>query len=104
MLGHKEVRAGYYRPKMNKDSAELVKHYDKCQRFTRVMKNPPVNLTPISSPWTFAKQGVNIVGSMPLGKGNIKFLLLTVDYITKWAEVEALATITTENIMNFLWK
>ena len=35
MLAHKAVRAGYYWPKMNGDSAALVRHCDKCQRFAR---------------------------------------------------------------------
>jgi hypothetical protein len=30
--------------------------------------------------------------------------VVVVDYFTKWAEVEAIATITTRNIRNFLWK
>jgi hypothetical protein len=32
------------------------------------------------------------------------FLVVVVDYFTKWVEVEALVTITAENIRNFLWK
>jgi hypothetical protein len=35
---------------------------------------------------------------MPPGKGGKKFLLVAVDYFTKWAEAEAFATITTANV------
>jgi hypothetical protein len=52
----------------------------------------------------FAKWGVDIVGPMPVGKGGWKFLVVAVDYFTKWAEEEALAAITTTNITSFLWK
>jgi ribonuclease HI len=104
MLAHKAVRAGYFWPDMNRDSAELVKHCDKCQRFARDEKSPPEELSPISSPWPFAKWGVDIVGPLPQGRGSCKFLVVAVDYFTKWAEAEALATITTGNIKNFLWK
>jgi hypothetical protein len=31
-------------------------------------------------------------------------LVVAVDYFTKWAEVEALATVTTSNVINFLWR
>jgi len=41
---------------------------------------------------------------MPVGKGGRKFLVVAVDYFTKWAEAEALAAITTTNITSFLWK
>jgi hypothetical protein len=43
---------------------------------------------PITSPWPFAKWGVDIVGPMPPSKGNRKFLVVDVNYLTKWAETE----------------
>jgi hypothetical protein len=65
ILAHKVVRVEYYWPTMSKDSAELVKHCYKCQRFVRVMKNPFEKMSSVSSPWPFAKLGVDIVGLMP---------------------------------------
>jgi hypothetical protein len=103
MLAHKATRAGYYWPTMNKNSVRLVRQCDKCQRFARVMRNPPEKLSSITSPWPFAKWGVDIVGPMPPGKGKRRFLLVIVDYFTKWAEAEAFATITTDNVIKFLW-
>ena len=32
------------------------------------------------------------------------FLVVGIDYFTKWVEAEALATITEENIWRFVWK
>jgi hypothetical protein len=89
---------------MSKDSTELVKHCDKCQKFARVTNNPPEKVSSISSPWSFVKWGPDLIEPMSLGKGSRKFLIVAVDYFTKWAEAEALATITTENKMSFLWK
>jgi hypothetical protein len=69
MLAHKAVRAGYC---------------DKCQRFAKVDRSALTELSSISSPWPFAQWGIDIVGLMPLGKGNCKFLVVDVDYfITK---------------------
>lgn len=34
----------------------------------------------------------------------MKFLLITIDYFTKWVEAKALATITEAKIQNFIWK
>lgn len=39
---------------------------------------------------------------LPTGKGGVKFVVLSVDYFTKWVEVEALETITRKNIDGFL--
>jgi hypothetical protein len=107
MLAHKAMRARYYWPTMNKDSVKLVQQCDKCQRLAWVMRNTPPpkkkKLSPITSPWPFAKWDVDIVGPMPPGKGKRKFLLVAVDYFTKWAEAEAFATITTDNVIKFFW-
>jgi hypothetical protein len=59
---------------------------------------------PITSPWPFAKWGVDIVGPMPPGKANGKFLVVYVDYFTKWAEAEAQTAMTIENMTNLLWR
>ena len=34
----------------------------------------------------------------------LKFLVVGIDYFTKWVEVEALATITEKNIRSFVWR
>jgi hypothetical protein len=103
-LANKVIRAGYYWPTMIKDAAELVRACDACQMFACISKNPPEYLHSITLPWPFAKWGVDIVGPMPRDKGNRKLVVVAVDYFTKWAEAEALAAITTENVINFLWK
>ena len=44
------------------------------------------------------------MGPLPQGKRQMKFLLVAIDYFTKWVEVEALATITETKEQNFVWK
>ena len=34
----------------------------------------------------------------------MKFLLVAIDYFTKWVEAEALAIITETKVQNFVWK
>jgi hypothetical protein len=69
MLAHKAVRAGFSWTNMSKDSTEIVRNYDKCQRFANITKQPPEKLTSISSPWPFSQWGVDIVGPLPRKKG-----------------------------------
>lgn len=56
------------------------------------------------SPWPFAQWGIDFIGLLPQGKGQTKFVVVVVDYFTKWAETEALATITKKNVTNFIWR
>ena len=83
---------------MQIDARELVKKCDKCQRFGNVQCLLAKRLTTISSPWPFAQWGIDVVGPLPQGKGQVKFLLVAIDYFTKWVEVEALAIITKARI------
>ena len=34
----------------------------------------------------------------------LKFLIVGIDYFTKWVEAEPLATITEKNVRSFVWK
>lgn len=83
---------------------EMVKACDKCQKFANDQKNPPEELTSIASPWPFSMWGVDIVGPFPPEKGGVKFVVVAVNYFTKWVEVEALIHITSQNITRFLWR
>ncbi|XP_059450836.1 uncharacterized protein LOC132181606 [Corylus avellana] len=104
MLAHKAIRAGFYWPNMNRDSAGLVKNCDKCQRFANITHKPLEDLSAIFSPWPFSQWGVNIVGPLPRSRGGLRFTVVAVDYFTKWAEVKALVNITAKAIKPFLWK
>jgi len=47
------------------------------------------HLNPISSPWPFTQWELDILGPFPQATGNQKFVLVAVDYFTKWAKAEA---------------
>ncbi|KAL0447794.1 UNVERIFIED_CONTAM: hypothetical protein Slati_1907300 [Sesamum latifolium] len=48
--------------------------------------------------------GMDIVGPFLLAAGQRKFLLVAIDYFTKWVEAEPLARITEGEVMKFIWK
>lgn len=58
----------------------------------------------ITSPWLFAQWGIVVMGPLSQGKKQVKFLLVAIDYFTKWVEVKALSTIMEVRIQNFVWK
>ena len=103
-LVSKVISTGYFWPTMQVDALELVKKCDKYQQFGNVQRLPVERMTTITSSWPFTQWGIDIVGPLPLGKGQVKFLLVAIDYFTKWVEAEALATITKAKIRNFVWK
>ena len=44
------------------------------------------------------------MGPFPIAIRQLKFLVVGIDYFTKWVEEEALATITEKNIQSFVWR
>jgi hypothetical protein len=42
--------------------------------------------------------GVDILGPFPAAQHQVKFLLVAVDYFTKWIEAEPVATISAEKV------
>ena len=92
------IRVGYFWPTMQKNAVELVKKCDKCQWFSNVQHIPGELLTSISSPWPFSMWEIDIVGPLPFGKRQVKFLLVAIDYFTKWVEAEPLVVIIKDKI------
>nr|GFC64202.1 reverse transcriptase domain-containing protein [Tanacetum cinerariifolium] len=68
-----------------------------------VTRHPQQPLTPITAPWSFYKWGIDIAGPFPEGPGKVKFLIVAMDYFTKWIEAKAVATITSGQVKKFVW-
>lgn len=44
------------------------------------------------------------MGPFAPGKGQVKFLLVAIDYFSKWIEAEPLVTIRAKQVQHFIWK
>ncbi|GJZ82939.1 reverse transcriptase domain-containing protein, partial [Tanacetum coccineum] len=74
-----------------------------CQVHRPIPRQPQQELTPITSPWPFHKWGIDIAGPFPVAAGGLKFLIVAIDYFTKWIEARAVATITGNQVKRFVW-
>ncbi|GJY17966.1 reverse transcriptase domain-containing protein [Tanacetum coccineum] len=50
------------------------------------------------------EQGIDISGPFPEAQGNVRFLILAIDYFTKWVEAKPVATITGNQVKKFVWE
>ncbi|GFZ19761.1 hypothetical protein Acr_28g0004660 [Actinidia rufa] len=103
-LARKTIRQGYFWPTVEGDTATYIRRCDKCQRFAPISHLPHTEMVPISSPWPFAQWGIDILGSLPRALLQRKFLIVAIDYFTKWIEAQPLAKITEKNTLDFVWK
>ena len=44
------------------------------------------------------------MGPFPLGKKQLRFLIVVIDYFIKWVEVELVMTIIEAKVTSFMWK
>ncbi|XP_061344003.1 uncharacterized protein LOC133289978 [Gastrolobium bilobum] len=100
-LARKALRAGYYWPTMEADAKEHVKKCEQCQKHALILRAPPEELQSITAPWPFFKWGMDLLGPFTAAEGQLKWLIVAVDYFTKWIEAEPLTTITSARIRRF---
>ncbi|KAJ3685541.1 hypothetical protein LUZ61_014705 [Rhynchospora tenuis] len=96
------IRAGFYWPTLRRDVEEFIRRCEKCQLHSRIPRQPPHAMQSIASPWPFDVWGIDLLGPFPQGQGNVKFLVVAVEYFTKWIEAKPLATISSQKVVDFV--
>ncbi|KAK3024140.1 hypothetical protein RJ639_044395 [Escallonia herrerae] len=89
---------------MQKDAIKFTQRCDKYQKLAPVPHTPVISLTSVVSPIPFAIWGMDLMGLFPLASGQRRFVIVVIDYFTKWTETEALATIISAKYEDFFWK
>lgn len=97
------LRSGYYWPTMHRDARDMIRKCSNCQVHRPIPRQPQQELTPITSPWPFYKWGIDIAGPFPAAAGGLKFLIVAIDYFTKWIEAKAVVNITGNQVKRFVW-
>ncbi|VFQ80927.1 unnamed protein product [Cuscuta campestris] len=103
-MSRKVTLQGYFWPTIIRDCAEYVRKCKVCQEFQRMPGRPATNYTPISTAIPFARWGIDLVGILPRGTGNNTYLVVAIDYFTKWVEAVPVPTITAEQMTKFVSK
>nr|KYP39221.1 Transposon Ty3-I Gag-Pol polyprotein [Cajanus cajan] len=98
------LRAGYYWPTLKSNCQDYIQKCKECQQFGNAHRQPLEALHHMLAAWPFSQWGMDILGPFPPAKGQLKFLLVAIDYFTKWIEACPLAKITTENVRKFTWR
>nr|GFA67083.1 reverse transcriptase domain-containing protein [Tanacetum cinerariifolium] len=84
-----------------KDAFKLVKPCDSCQRQGKVSQKDEMPQNFIQICEIFDVWGIDLMGPFPSSKGN-KYILVAVDYLSKWVEAKALLTNDARVVVKFL--
>nr|GEV82831.1 reverse transcriptase domain-containing protein [Tanacetum cinerariifolium] len=84
-----------------RDAQDLVKNCDVCQRQGKISQRNEMPQNSIQVCEIFDVWGIDFMGSFSSSRGN-KYILVAVDYLSKWAEAKALPTNDTRVVCKFL--
>lgn len=104
-MAKKILRAGYYWLTMENDCFKYVNKCHKCQICADKIHVPPSPLNVFSATWSFFMWGIDVIGMIePKTANGHQFILVAIDYFTKWIEVTYYVNVTKKFITQFIKK
>jgi hypothetical protein len=108
-VGHKMkcllFRQGMYWPTMLKDCIEFAKRCQECQVHADIQHVPASGLHSIIKPRPFRGWALDLIGQIrPPPSKNQRYILVGIDYFTKWIEVIPLPNVSQEDVIDFIQK
>jgi transposase InsO family protein len=102
-LAGKAFMQGFYWPMAIRDAEQIVKTCKACQFVAKHQRRPGPLSQLITPTCPLQHCGMDIVGPLPIAQGNFKFVVVAVEYFTKWIEARPVPTITSATIRKFFW-
>ncbi|GJR87809.1 reverse transcriptase domain-containing protein [Tanacetum coccineum] len=93
--------SGFYWPTIYKDAHDFVTRCDICQRQGKISQRDEMPQNSIQVCEIFDVWGIDFMGPFPSSRGN-KYILVAVDYLSKWVEAKALPTNDARVVCKFL--
>ncbi|GJW75840.1 reverse transcriptase domain-containing protein [Tanacetum coccineum] len=78
-----------FRPTIYRDAHTMIKSCDTCQRQGKISQRDEIPQNAIQVCEIFDGWGIDFMGPFPSSRGN-KYILVSVDYLSKWVEANAL--------------
>ena len=100
---HEILQSGFYWPTLFRDCAEWVKLCDRCQKIGNISSINEIPLKGIMVVQIFDLWGKDFMGPFPQSIGNL-YILLAVDYVSKWVKAVACPRKDTNSVVSFLQK
>ena len=96
----KVFQSGFYWPTLYKDAYAFVATCDRCQRTGNISRKNEMPLTNILEVELFDVWGIDFMDPFPSSFKN-KYILVAVDYVSKWVEAFALPFNDARVVVNF---
>ncbi|CAN6560167.1 unnamed protein product [Malus baccata var. baccata] len=97
----KVLECGFYWPTIFRDARTFCMSCDRCQRTGNIGPKQQMPQTPIFSVEIFDVWGIDFMGPFPPSFG-FTYILLAVDYVSKWVEAKATRTNDSKVVADFV--
>ncbi|KAL1540991.1 hypothetical protein AAHA92_25267 [Salvia divinorum] len=97
----KVVDSGFYWPSLHKDAYEFCQNCKRCQLTGGISSRDAMPQVPIIVCKIFDVWGMDFMGPFPSSFGN-SYILVAVDYVSKWIEAKATCTNDSKEVAKFL--
>ncbi|GKB42532.1 reverse transcriptase domain-containing protein [Tanacetum coccineum] len=101
LTARKVFDAGFFWPTIYRDAHSMIKSCDTCQRQGKISQRDEMPQNAIQVCEIFDVWGIDFMGPFPSSRGN-KYILVAVDYLSKWVEAKALPTNDARVVVKFL--
>ncbi|GJW10212.1 reverse transcriptase domain-containing protein [Tanacetum coccineum] len=101
ITARKVFDAGFFWPTIYQDAHSMIKSCDACQRQGKISHRDEMPQNAIQVCEIFDIWGIDFMGPFPSSRGN-KYILVAVDYLSKWVEAKALPTNDARVVVKFL--
>ncbi|GET54049.1 DDE-type integrase/transposase/recombinase [Rhizophagus irregularis DAOM 181602=DAOM 197198] len=99
---YEKVKEKYWWKNMKRDIEKYVKSCDNCQR-----RNNPQGLNelhPIEVKEPFHMIGIDVIGPLPRTEEGNKYIVVAIDFFTKWPEAKAIKEANAKEISKFIYE
>ena len=97
------MRAGYYWLTMENDCIKYVRTCHCCQAYQDKKNAPPQPLHSLVAPWPFSAWGMDVIRlAIPKASNGHEYIVVAIDYFTKWVEAASYKSVTQAVVARFL--
>nr|GEV77567.1 reverse transcriptase domain-containing protein [Tanacetum cinerariifolium] len=101
LTAKKVFDVGFFFPIIYRDAHTMIKSCDTCQKQGKISQRDKMPQNIIKVCEIFYVWGIDFMGPFPSPRGN-KYILVAVDYLSKWLEAKALPTNDARVVVKFL--
>jgi len=99
---YNRLKGSAWWPGMHDDVTTYVRNCDICQKRARTRKENPKSSSAIIRPEPFSHIGIDTIGPLPITITGKRYILLAIDYFTKYAEAAATEESDAQTVVKFL--